>query len=1044
MDEDVRRALQHLRFDWAASSEDVWQPSGTHVPELNEHALRAIMAAFDDAATSSGSSPLSVAVVGEHGSGKTHVLGSAYQEVCRRGYFFPVGVHISDFWTGIAKTYLEGLRQPGPDGRSQLARWLDLLVKRLELSPEQEQRLTNRGTLTKPVLDEIIDRLELVAPRWGPESRHAARALILSGAGDSRARDVADSYLTGDDESVPGERIQWGILPTVRPARQRVRAISRLLALTGPTLLTIDQIDELTGRLAQQTGTVEPETRSALDQFMIGLMDLRDTTARTATVVACQPHSWELIRRFAIGSALDRFEQPEVRLGRIPTPEIGRALVAAWFAPRYEKAGFRPPYPTWPVLPEAFTEVSRFNARQLLQAVRQHVQSCLDSGELHEMAALWERAEPAPAVPAPSALSVLDEKFATLVATVDIRDALNPETENSRMGEILEGALNCYAIERSGPFEVAPRPGGNPWFHAQLRLSAEDGEAERSWSFRAIATSSAASSQRMVKRVQDSAGLDPTFPHRQAYILRTGDWPTGTLKAGKRLADFRKAGGVLIDGVSPQDLKVFAALTQLRNAMDPQFDMWLRARTPAGSTALFRAVFGAPGPSVGGAGPVPEPPSDPVQPLLSWPPADPDSASPAGLEPDGVPTLPLGTTEDGTDVRSSLLSLRKHTAVFAGSGSGKTVLLRRLIEECALQGVSSIVLDPNNDLARLGDRWPVPPPGWRPGDATRADRYLRDTEVVVWTPRVEGGRPLSFQPLPDLAALVDDPDEFGQALETAVAALAPRARVAGATAKADRAQALLREVLTEFAHRGGGGLDAFLDLLGDLPEGITSFLRAGTVATELAETLRAAVINDPLFGGRGTAFDPATLLTPTPGKRARISVISLVGLPGEHQRQGFVNQLQMALFAWIKNNPAGDRPLSGLLVMDEAQTLAPSGAMTPCTASTLALVSQARKYGLGLVFATQAPKGIHNRIVGNTATQYFGFINSPVQVAAAKEMAAQRGSSVMDISRLSAGEFYLVTEGEPFRRVNSPMCLSHHPPSALTPEEVVTKARLGR
>ena len=36
----------------------------------------------------------------------------------------------------------------------------------------------------------------------------------------------------------------------------------------------------------------------------------------------------------------------------------------------------------------------------------------------------------------------------------------------------------------------------------------------------------------------------------------------------------------------------------------------------------------------------------------------------------------------------------------AGSGSGKTVLVRRLIEECALQGVSAIVLDPNNDLLR--------------------------------------------------------------------------------------------------------------------------------------------------------------------------------------------------------------------------------------------------------------------------------------------------------------------------------------------------------
>ena len=64
-------------------------------------------------------------------------------------------------------------------------------------------------------------------------------------------------------------------------------------------------------------------------------------------------------------------------------------------------------------------------------------------------------------------------------------------------------------------------------------------------------------------------------------------------------------------------------------------------------------------------------------------------------------------------------------AIFAGSGSGKTVLIRRLVEECALQGVSAIVLDPNNDLARLGDPWPEPPAGWGRGDAERADGVPR-------------------------------------------------------------------------------------------------------------------------------------------------------------------------------------------------------------------------------------------------------------------------------------------------------------------------------
>jgi DNA helicase HerA-like ATPase len=185
------------------------------------------------------------------------------------------------------------------------------------------------------------------------------------------------------------------------------------------------------------------------------------------------------------------------------------------------------------------------------------------------------------------------------------------------------------------------------------------------------------------------------------------------------------------------------------------------------------------------------------------------------------------------------------------------------------------------------------------------------------------------------------------------------------------------------------------------------------------------------------------LLTPPPGKRARVSVISMIGLPSDAQRQGFVNQLQMALFSWIKKHPATDRPLSGLLVMDEAQTLAPSGQVTACTESTLRLVSQARKYGLGLLFATQAPKALQNRIPGNATTQFYGLLSSPTQIDAAREVARARGGDVPDIGRLPRGQFYMGTEGTSFVKVATPMCLSYHPSSAPTEEEVLTRAHQG-
>jgi hypothetical protein len=126
--------------------------------------------------------------------------------------------------------------------------------------------------------------------------------------------------------------------------------------------------------------------------------------------------------------------------------------------------------------------------------------------------------------------------------------------------------------------------------------------------------------------------------------------------------------------------------------------------------------------------------------------------------------------------------------------------------------------------------------------------------------------------------------------------------------------------------------------------------------------------------------------------------------------------------------------------MDEAQDLVPALGSTPCSESTRRLASQARKYGLGLLFATQSPKSLHNSIPGNATTQLFGLLNAPAQIDAARELARAKGGDVPAISRLSAGEFYLATEGTAIRRIRTPMCLSHHPASPLTEDEVLTRA----
>jgi hypothetical protein len=502
-------------------------------------------------------------------------------------------------------------------------------------------------------------------------------------------------------------------------------------------------------------------------------------------------------------------------------------------------------------------------------------------------------------------------------------------------------------------------------------------------------------------------------------------------------AEFAAKGGVVLP-VAEADLATFAALGELLAGHHPELNAWLLVRRPAHGTELLRRALGDADvpPSLEPAPTTPTPARDEPEPERQ--PSPKKAPTPA---PRPRPAIRIGLPAAGQpETTIDLAALRRHLAIFAGSGSGKTVLLRRVIEECALQGVSSIVLDPNNDLARLSDAWPAEPAPWLDGDADRARDYHQGTDVVLWTPRREGGRPLTFQPLPDFGAVLDDVDEFNAAVDAAVEALAPRVGVQRASSRAAQEKAVLTEAMRWFGRGAGHDLGVFIDLLSALPEHVTEIAKGPLLAAELADRMRAVRATDPLFGGAGEPADPGTLLTPPPGKRARISVISSVGMASLEQWQGFVNQLQMALFSWVKRNPAEDRPLGGLLVMDEAQDLVPSVGTTACSESTRRLASQARKYGLGLLFATQSPKSLHNSIPGNATTQLFGLLSSPVQIGAARELAWAKGGSLPDIGRLSSGQFYLATEGSAFRQIRTPMCLSHHPSSPLTEEEVLKRA----
>ncbi|GAA4711990.1 ATPase [Phytohabitans rumicis] len=1023
--------------------DDVWRPSPLHVDGLHTDVIHELQAGIADATASPGPSPISLALLGRRGSGKTHLLGWLRQRVQEQGgYFFLVSLlDEQTFWPSVLAYMRDSLARPVVGRETQLRLLLRRLSSRIGAPRAARRAVMGETALTRPALDAFVDGLKDYDPYVADLSRDTARALALSASDRSEHRDVADNYFISDEESIPGERTDWGIRRKPHTAEDIVRDLSLLLALTGPSVIAVDQIDTLVAQSTLSADlTLNADTRAeqrqalALENVASGLLRLRERTRRTLTVVACLPTTWTLIETRATNTAADRFRRSPVLKG-ILDARLAQEIVERRFGARYGDIGFTPAYKTWPVRGSAFAEAGNYTPRRLLIEIDRHVRACLKAGEVRELTSLAsapdddeEPGSPAPAPEAPEdILAQIDARFEELKRDADITSPLEGDTEDVTFPALLTAGLTAWILERgegAEAFTLDPPPSDKPDLHARLRRTLDENtEDQVHWCFRAVSdTHHAVAALNRIRRARMAAGLTAEVAKRKLFLIRNGPWSSG-VKTQQAVKEFHHDGGqtLAVDGA---DLRVLAALHGLRDEHPTVLQAWLVKRRPAAQLTLFKEALAD---------------------ADDWTRAGPPPVAPARDAGPGAGTgheLVIGYgPEDDAPLRMPLEALRKHLAIFAGSGSGKTVLIRHVIEECALLGVSAIVLDPNNDLARLGDPWPERPPQWRTGAAERAAEYLANTEVVIWTPRRESGRPLSFQPLPDFAGVRDDPDEFGEAVEAAVAALAPRAKLVGRTNKVHLGLAVLRRAVDHYARQGGRDVPGLIHLLDDLPDGVSGLDGADKIAAGLAQTLTASMDNDPLFGGTGTPVDPGILLTPAPGKRARVSVISLIGLPAEEARQSFVNQLQMALFAWIKKHPAAHRPLLGLFVMDEAQTLAPSGAMTVCTQSTLALASQARKYGLGLIFATQAPKGLHNRVSGNATTQCFGLLNAPVQIDHARDMAKMKGGDVPDLARLTSGEFYVAVEGEPPQKVSAPLCLTYHPRAPLTTDEVMARAR---
>jgi hypothetical protein len=361
-----------------------------------------------------------------------------------------------------------------------------------------------------------------------------------------------------------------------------------------------------------------------------------------------------------------------------------------------------------------------------------------------------------------------------------------------------------------------------------------------------------------------------------------------------------------------------------------------------------------------------------------------------------------------------LIDARRFTthAVCVGmTGSGKTGLLIDLIEEAAIDGIPTLVIDPKGDLANVLLSFPSLAPAdflpWVEADAAKRDgitlealaertakkwsdglsasgqsgdriRRLHETvEMAVYTPGSRTGRPLAMLESLDPPAehVLDDAEARRERIESLVSGILALIGIDAEPGK-NREHVLLSTIIDSM-WRSGQKLDfgalvraipsppiervGFLDLENFYPAGERFQLASRLNTVAAAPGFEAWLEGEPLDVGR---------LLWTPAGKPRVAVVSIAHL-SDSQRMAFVTLLAGQTVAWMRSQ-GGTSSLKALFLMDEVFGYVPPTANPPSKTPILTLMKQARAYGLGVVLATQNPVDLDYKGLSNAGIWFLG------------------------------------------------------------------------
>lgn len=328
-----------------------------------------------------------------------------------------------------------------------------------------------------------------------------------------------------------------------------------------------------------------------------------------------------------------------------------------------------------------------------------------------------------------------------------------------------------------------------------------------------------------------------------------------------------------------------------------------------------------------------------------------------------------------------------------------------------------LIVDPQGDISSLaikGDAEEL----MRHGTAVELQEdFFSKARVVIFTPASNRAIPICVNPFKSPSR--DVPHE--EAVQTIDLTADSLAGFLGYDLNADAGKSVKAYLFTilEYLWLQGqmiGDMVQLADVVLNPPEKITTTLN-GLVGKkepeEIARRLRFLTVGtSSLMFQMGFQIDISLFVDNSDGK-VPVNIIYLNTLTSENDKQFFLATLLKELYCWMLKNTSND--LRMLFYLDEISPYIPPYPRNPPPKNAYTLLfKQARKYGIGLVAATQNITDIDYKALAQVNTWCLGRMMTPQDIARVQKMIQSidpihADAVLKKLPSLRTGEFLLVS-----------------------------------